>query len=169
MRKELLVLATVLLVAFIAAAGATAAPPDQGYSRPADANIGGPDVIPVGCQALHGGSVTVPAGEPFTVWSGWGAKTFGEIHEWVDGTTNTLSIDGGSPIDMSPYFLGPTHEWLGPTDPNWSDIFAYQLPALAAGQSETIVYYAAINHTMDDGYNVYQPSSTTYTCTVTGA
>ena len=169
MRKTLLVLATVLLVAFVAAAEANAGPPDQGYSAPADTNNGGPDVDPIGCQLNHGGSVTVPAGIPVTVHAGWAAKTVGEVFAQVNGSTNTLSIDGSSPIDMSPDFRGLTHEWDGPTDPNWSDIFFYQLPALTAGQSETIAYYEATNHPTYDGYTHNQPGSATFTCTVTGA
>jgi hypothetical protein len=168
MRNAPLVLASVLLVGLIAAAGANAGL-DQGYSKPAGTNTGGSNVDPLGCQVLWGGSVTVPAGEPFTVHAGWAAKTVGEVLAQVNGSTNALSIDGGSPIDMSPYFEGLTHEWGGPTDPNWSDIFFYRLPGLAAGQSETIAYYEATNHPTYDGYTHNQPGSATFTCTVTGA
>lgn len=166
MRQGLLT-TTALLVALFVAAGASATPPDQGYSRPTDANSGGPYVLPIGCQALLGGSVTVPAGQPFTVLAGWGAKHTGQVTEWVNSSSNTLSVNGGSPIDMSPYFRGLTHEWV--PDGNWSDIFFYQLPALAPGQSDTIVYVTAIAHAWYDGFTHGQPGSTTYTCTVTGA
>lgn len=111
----------------------------------------------------------MPAGEPFTVMGGWQAKTTGQVQAWLNGSINTLSVDGGSPIDLSPYFQGMTHEWAGPTDPNWGDIFFYDLPALAPGESVTVAYFSAINHPVFDGYTHTQPTSTTWTCTVTGA
>lgn len=111
----------------------------------------------------------MPAGAPFTVFAGWAAKTIGEVRDVVNASTNTLSIDGGSPIDMSPYFRGLTHEWTGPSDPDWSDIFFYQLPALAAGQSETFALTMGTDRPTYDGYTHAQPGSFTWTCTVTGA
>jgi hypothetical protein len=157
-----------LLVVLVAAASASANPNDQGYSRPAP---GGSDVAMVGCF-VSGGAVTVPSGTPFTVFAGWGAARIGQIEDVLHGSTNTLSIDGGTPIDMSPYFRGLTSAW-SPGAP-WADIFFYQLPALAPGESVSVAYFEATSHPTVDGVTGFpgppQPAgSFTFTCTVTGS
>lgn len=166
--RKLFVVIVALLVVLVAAASASANPIDQGYSRPAP---GGSYVAVVGCFA-HGGAVTVPSGTPFTVFAGWAAARIGQVEDWLHGSTNTLSIDGGTPIDMSPYFRGLTSAW-GPGIP-WADVFFYQLPALAPGESVSLAYFTATSHPMVDGVTGFpgpaQPAgSFTFTCTVTGS
>jgi hypothetical protein len=169
MRKALALMVSALTAALVLAAAAQAAgdPHDQGYTRPAP---GGSYVAVVGCFA-NGGSTTVPAGTPFTVFAGWGAAHIGQVVEWLNQSTNTLSLDGGTPIDMSPYFAGLTSEWI---PGNWADIFFYTVPALAPGQSMQLAYYTATSHPTQDGVTGFpgppvQASSFTFSCTVTGA
>jgi hypothetical protein len=169
MRKALVLTVSALTTALVLAAAAPAAgnPHDQGYTRPAP---GGSYVAVVGCFT-HGGSTTVPAGTPFTVFAGWGAAHIGQVVEWLNQSTNTISVDGGTPIDMSPYFAGLTSQWV---PGNWADIFFYTLPALTPGQSTQLAYYTATSHPTEDGVTGFpgppaQSSSFTYTCTVTGA
>src|SRR5947209_15768550 len=104
MRKTLVCAVSAIVVAVVLAAGAKAAgnPHDQGYTRPP---TGGSYVALVGCS-VNGGSTTVPADTPFAVFAGWGAAHIGQVVEWLNQSTNTLSVDGGTPIDMSPYFAG---------------------------------------------------------------
>ena len=159
-------LAVLGVVGVASAAGTGGNPHDQGYTRPTGASY----VAVVGCFA-HGGSTTVPAGAPFTVFAGWGAAHIGQVVEWLNESTNTLSVDGGTPIDMSPYFAGLTSQWV---PGNWADIFFYTLPALAPGQSERVAYYTATRHPTQDGVTGFPgppapAGSFTYTCTVTGA
>ena len=168
-RNALVCAVSAIVVAAVLAAAAQAAgnPNDQGYTRPAP---GGSYVAVVGCFT-HGGSTTVPAGTPFTVYAGWGAAHIGQVVEWLNESTNTLSVDGRTPIDMSPYFAGLTSEWV---PGNWDDIFFYTLPALAPGQSEQLAYYTATSHPTQDGVTGFPgppapAGSFTYTCTVTGA
>ena len=157
------------LVVVAACAGTSRAgtnPVDQGYTRPT-----GSSVAIVGCF-VHGGSATVPAGAPFTVFGGWGAARIGQVLDWVHGSTNTLSVDGGAPLDLSPYFRGLTSQWA--PDGNWYDVFFYELPALAPGQSVDLTYFTALNHPMVDGVTNFPgppmpAGGFTYTCTVTGA
>lgn len=167
MRKTLVCAASAIVVAVVLAAAAQAAgnPNDQGYTRPAP---GGSYVPLVGCF-LNGSSATVPAGTPFTVFAGWGAAHIGEVVEWLNQSTNTLSVDGGTPIDMSPYFAGLTSQWL---PGNWADIFFYTLPALAPGESTQLAYYTATSHPTHDGVTGFPgpaapAGSFTFTCTVT--
>ena len=169
MRKTLGVIAAAILGA-IACAGAAQGgtnPLDQGYSKPTP---GGSYVAVVGCFS-HGGAATVPAGAPFTVFGGWGAAEIGEVEDWIHGSTNTLSVDGGTPIDMAPYFRGLTSAWFPGTP--WADIFFYQLPALAPGESVSVAYFTASSHPIVDGVTGFPgPASAfrfTFTCTVTGA
>lgn len=169
MRKALVITVPALVAALVFAAAVQAAgnPHDHGYTRPAP---GGSYVAVVGCFA-HGGSTTVPAGTPFTVFAGWGAAHIGQVVEWLNQSVNTLSVDGGAPIDMSPFFAGLTSQWV---PGNWADIFFYTLPALAPGQSQQLAYYTATSHPATDGVTGFpgppQPAgSFTFKCTVTGA
>lgn len=168
-RRKALACAAPAIVAAVFAAAAPAAgnPHDEGYTRPAPA---GSYVGVIGCF-VNGGFATVPAGTPFTVFAGWGAAHIGQVVEWLNESTNTLVVDGGAPIDLSPYFAGLSSEWV---PGNWADIFFYTLPALAPGQSEQLVYSTATSHPTQDGVSDFPgpplPAvSFTYTCTVTGA
>ena len=168
-RKAPLLMVSAVMGALVFAAAAQAAsnPHDQGYTRPAP---GGSSVAVVGCFA-NGGFTTVPAGTPFTVFGGWGAAHIGQVVEWLNVSTNTLSVDGGTPVDMSPYFAGLTSEWV---PGNWDDIFFYTLPALAPGQSTQLAYYTATSHPTQDGVTGFPgppapAGSFTFACTVTGA
>lgn len=171
MRRQFVIGVGVLLVVLVTAAAAAQAagnPVDQGYSHPAP---GGSYVAVVGCFS-NGGAVTVPSGAPFTVFAGWGAAELGQVEDWLHGSTNTLSIAGGAPIDMSPYFRGLTSVWFPGTP--WADIFFYQLPALAPRASVSVAYVTATSHPMVDGATGFpgpaQPAgSFTFTCTVTGS
>lgn len=168
MRRSAVVGLGIVFFAVVASsAWASTSPIDQGYTRPTGAS----DVAIVGCFS-NGGSATVPANAPFTVFAGWGAERIGQVYDQLNGSTNTLSIDGGAPIDMSPYFRGLTHEWTG--DDDWADIFFYQLPALAPGQSVEVAYSYVDEHPITDGETGFpgppQPAGGfTFTCTITGA
>lgn len=169
MKKQLILVLCALLVvcAFVGVAQAADNPLNEGYSRPA---AGGSYVPIVGCFA-NGGLVAVPAGVPFTVYGGWGALRIGEVIDWLHGSTNTLSVDGGAPIDLTPYFAGLSSDW---TPGSWSDIFFYQVTTLGPGESVQLAWSTATSHTTPDGVTNFPgkpvgPSGFTFTCTVTGA
>jgi hypothetical protein len=171
MRKGLVLVLSALLVAFASASVAQAGgnPLNQGYSKPA---AGGSYVGPAGCFA-HGGSVNVPEGVPFTAFGGWAAATIGEVVEWLHASTNTLSVNGGPPIDMTPHFAGLTSDWV-PGTAEWADIFFYQVTTLAPGESVHLAWFTATSHAMPDGFMNFPgkpggASAFTFTCTVTGA
>jgi len=168
MRKAAVVSFGIMIFAFAAASAAQAGanPLDQGYTRPTGASY----VAIIGCFS-NGGSARVPANAPFTAFAGWAAETIGQVNDFLHGSTNTLSIDLGAPIDMSPYFRGLTHEWTG--DDEWADIFFYQLPALAPGHSVELAYSSTAVHPIADGETGFPgppapAGGFTYTCTVTG-
>ncbi|HUZ70136.1 MAG TPA: hypothetical protein VMU65_10520 [Candidatus Saccharimonadales bacterium] len=169
--KVLPVVLGIVLLACTSAGVALASgnPLDQGYTRPSDSS----SVNIFGCfkqSNFQGGSVTVPAGLPFVVYGGWSASTIGEVRDWLNGTTNMLSVGGGPSLDMTPYFLGLTHEW---NPPYWSDIFFYPVGALAAGDTVTIAWTMDSSRPMPDGATNFpgRPPAggvATFTCTVTG-
>ena len=159
-RKLLLVLCAVVA----ALVTATAA---QAYTRPTDPA----SVAIIGC-ATQGGVRTVPADTPITVFAGWESANRGLVTEAVNGSTNTLSVDGGPGIDLAPYFQGPEprSEWNPNGTNDWVDFFFYTVPAVALGQSETVAYTYIINHKMSDGLgNTAERGDThTFTCTLVG-
>jgi hypothetical protein len=145
----------------------------QAYTRPNDPS----SVAIVGCAAPppngHGGFQTVPADTPITVFAGWGAKTRGQVIDWLDASTNTLNVNGGPAIDMTPYFAGLTQEW---NPGQWSDIFFYQIGSLSVGQSETVDWTWSTSRPTPDGSTqgdnsggLAPHSPFTFTCTLTGA
>lgn len=168
MRKAAVVWTAMLVVAFAASAAQAATDSvDQGYTKP----TGPSDVALFVCFA-NGGYASVPANTPFTVFAGWAAESIGQVYDVLQGSTNTLSVDGGAPIDLSPYFQGLTHEWTG--DDDWADIFFYQLPPLAlGGQPVELTFSYATEHPITDGESGFPGppapvGSFTSTCTVTG-
>jgi hypothetical protein len=145
----------------------------QAYTRPHDPS----DVAIVGCWAAppdgHGGVQTVPADTPITVFGGWAAKTRGQVIDWLDASTNTLSVNGGQAIDLQPSFAGLTQEWA---NPQWADIFFYQIGTLSAGQSETVAWTTSTSRPTPDGGTQGDNSGGlapnapfTYTCTLSAA
>jgi len=169
MRKRLTFALCALFVVFAFAGVAQAAgnPLDQGYSQPA---AGGSYVAIAGCFA-RGGSVTVPAGVPVTVYGGWAALRIGQVKDWLNGSTNTVSVDDGASIDMTPYFAGLTSNWVPGL---WADIFFYQVGTLAPGESVNLAWTTGANRPMPDGVTNFPgkpptPVAFTFTCTVTGA
>ncbi len=167
MKKDIVLALCAVLVLCASAGVAQAAgnPHDQGYSHPA---AGGSEVAIVGCYS-NGGSVTVPAGTPFTVYGGWGASSIGLVNDWLHGSTNTVSVDGGPAIDMTPYFAGLTSAW---SPGQWADIFFYQVTTLAPGESVQVTWFSASNHPITDGTTRGTGAGSytdTFICTVTGA
>jgi hypothetical protein len=164
--KRLLVIGASLVALAVTAAA-------QAYTRPNDPS----SVSIVGCWTPppngHGGVQTVPADTPITAFGGWDAKTRGQVIDWLDASTNTLSVNGGPAIDMRPYFAGLTHEW---NYPQWSDIFFYQIGSLSVGQSETVSWTTSTSRptpdggTQGDNAGGLAPNSPfTYTCTLVGS
>jgi hypothetical protein len=164
--KRLLVLGAALVALAVTASA-------QAYTRPNDPSY----VAIVGCYAPppngHGGVQTVPADTPITVFGGWNAKTRGQVIDWLHASTNTLSVDGGPAIDMTPYFAGLTQEW---NNPLWSDIFFYQIGSVSVGQSATVAWTTSTSRPTPDGstqgHNAggLAPNSPfTFTCTLIGA
>ncbi len=159
--RRLLVLG-VALVALAATASSA-----QAYTKPAP---GGSYVSLAGCFK-NGGATTVPANVPFTVFGGWAAANRGLVIDWLDAQIDTLSIDGGPAIDLTPYFLGLTDEWDTSNGTGWADIFFYQVRTLAAGQSVNLAWTTGTTRPTPDGITLGKPggpSSFTFTCTVTG-
>lgn len=152
--------ALVMSCVLVALATAAAA---QGYTKPTD-----PSSVAVAGCAAQGGTATVPADTPITVYAGWGAKTRGQVQDWLNASTNTLSVGGGPAVDMSPYFAGITHEFV---PPDWADIFFYGIGTLAAGHSTTVVWTSSTSRPTPDGSTQGighpQPTDLTFSCTIT--
>lgn len=144
------------LVALATAAAA------QAYTRPTDPSY----VAVVGC-ASQGGTTTAPPYTPITVFGGWGAKTRGQVRDWLNASTNTLSINRGAAIDLTAYFAGLTDEW---NPPDWSDIFFYDVGTIEPDHSVTISWATATSRPTPDGstqgLGAPQPFIATFTCTI---
>jgi hypothetical protein len=138
----------------------------QAYSRPTNPS----DVSVVGCYA-NGGVRTVPAETPITVFGGWEASNRGQVIDWLNATSNTINVDGGQVIDLTPYFAGLTQDWDVNNPDNWADIFFFPISELAVGQSETVAWtYTSSRGTPDGSYagNPGGAHSFTFTCTMIG-
>ena len=134
----------------------------QAYTRPTDPSY----VAVVGCFS-RGGEQAVPADTPITVFGGWGASHPGLVEDWLHGSVNTISVNGGPAVDLSSYFAGITDEW---NPPDWADIFFYPIGQLAVGQTVTVAYTYTIEHRLTDGINGFANpgDSETFRCTITG-
>ena len=156
--RKLLCVFCVAIVALAATASA------QAYTRPTDPSYVGI----VGCWK-NGGVETVPSNTPITVFAGWTATNRGLVLDWLHAATNTLSVNGGPAIDLTPYFAGLTQGW-DPNNPDyWSDIFFYPIGELAVGQSLTVAWTVSTSRAIFDGIARYPAGTATFTCTVLGA
>jgi hypothetical protein len=128
--------------------------------------------IPGGC---HGGSVSVPAGSPVTLLSGWTRATRGNTQAFANAATGVMTIDGQSvtPVQSDVFPVPVDFEPLDVWRVQWS--FAASAPA--AGQSMVVTFTivlarAVADHEFGIGRPVIIPAGPLFPqpfhCTVTG-
>jgi hypothetical protein len=123
-----------------------------------------------GCS-LHGGQVSVASGTSLQARGGWAGKNRGLVQDFVGSQTTSLSVDDRPAVETT---YGPITQ-DGQDD--WGVRFAYGLPALAAGQSMTVVESLSLSHAVPDGLTFqsddgskpyfWGPGTIVWACTVT--
>jgi hypothetical protein len=127
------------------------------------------------CFFVHGGSATVPAGDPVELRATWVAKTRGLVQDFLNAATASASINGIPLADPTSYFGAPNSDLV---PGGWATRWSYFTGPLAVGQSMTVVYDAVVSHPVPDGIST-NPDGTPYlytgsvyggpvSCTITG-
>jgi hypothetical protein len=128
--------------------------------------------IPGGC---HGGSVSVPAGSPVTLVSGWTMATRGNTQAFANAATGVMTINGESVTSVqSEVFSIPVD--TEPLDA-WRVQWSFATAAPAAGQSMVVTFTivlarAVADHEFGIGRPVIIPAGPLFpqpfSCAVTG-
>jgi len=125
--------------------------------------------------ASGGGIVTRPAGSTIVIRQGLAEQTRGGLTALLQAQTTTVSVNGGSPVDLS-------GDWAVPTTPSadgWLTTVEYPTGiTLAAGQSLTVVFTITVAHVVPEvllpqlggepGKPAFSEGTQTWACTVTG-
>ena len=132
---------------------------------PASASADGTSTVGAYGCFLAGGQVTRPAGTEIVARFGWAATNFGLVHDFLQAQTTTLSVNGGTPVDVSDRYGAPAG--------SQGDVGAFvNVPTgvvLSAGQSMTFEYVVSVSHLIFDGESFGGPGVLAdLTCTVTG-
>lgn len=132
-------------------------------------------VNPTNCALFHGGQVTVPAGSTITVRQGFSEQTRGILQAFLNSQTSTVSVNGGSPVDVSDQYSTPVETAAG----DFATRVVYPTGiTLGAGESLTIAFTLSLRNVVPEVFNpagggepgkpaFNVPGSTTFTCTVT--
>jgi hypothetical protein len=124
-------------------------------------------VDPIVCDFFIGGSMTVEPGSTILVRSGWFASTRGQVVSFMRASTWVLSVDG-TPIDVTPYLVGPTeleHRY-------WVVTWSYPAGTLELGETMDVHMDIVLNHPNFDGSFLTPAGSALggpVDCEVTGA
>jgi hypothetical protein len=125
----------------------------------------GSEVSAYGCY-VNGGQVTRPAGTEIVVRQGWVTATRSQSLDFVHAQQTTVSVNGGSTVDLS-------RDWTTPrsVDQGWrTDVFYPTGIVLGPGQSLTFHFVISLRHRVFDGFSYGGPGAIVdSTCTVTGA
>jgi hypothetical protein len=132
----------------------------------------------LGCVE-QGGQVTRPAGTELEVALGVIVKNRGLATDFLRMQQTTISIDGGSPIDISEFWGDPEPITLSPYGDVWITRIIYDTGVIL-GQGEATHFQFVLDEPhlyLDDLVFVsdqsqrpelYRPAVYTYDCTVTG-
>ena len=97
---------------------------------------------------------TLAPGVEILMFTGWAAKTRGEVEGFVNNVTWGLTINGQA-TDVTPYLSG-----LLPAGPDlWEDFFFYPAGALGSGQSFHTHYDPVLKSAAFDGFTLYKKGS----------
>lgn len=130
-----------------------------------------------GCAVIRDGHVTRPAGSTIHIVQGWAAKNRGLLLDYLQAQTTTISIDGGTPVDVSQAYASPTQEGGG----QYEALLTYPTGrTLAVGESMSFVLVITLSHQLQDGFTLedettHRPlffgpgAAFEFACTVTGA
>jgi hypothetical protein len=119
-KEELVMAATAKLALLIVGASVVAFAALFAASRAAAADVG---VSPYSCIALHGGSVTRPAGSTIIVRQAFEEQTLGIERNFLNHQTTTFSLDGAPLADVSDEWSDPIQLDIGLPRPVWSSAF----------------------------------------------
>jgi hypothetical protein len=125
----------------------------------------GSDVSAYGCY-LNGGQVSRPAGTEIAVRQGWIAAKRSQTLDFVRAQRTTVSVNGGSTVDLSA-------DWTSPRqlDQGWrTDVFYPTGVVLGPGQTLSFHLVLSVKHRIFDGFTYGGPGTIVdSSCTVTGA
>ena len=111
-----------------------------------------PDVVPFfglgGCLA-NDGKATVTADETFYLRFGWGAKTRGQVMEYIRAASDTITIDGTVHTDAGDYW-GDIFFEPGPPA-HWRAWVFYPVEAPSAGETLSVTLDLIVSHRLHDG------------------
>ena len=81
------------------------------------------NVSPYSCIALHGGSVTRPAGSTIVIRQAFEEQTLGIERDFLNHQTTMFSLDGAPLADVSDQWSDPIQLDIGLPKPVWSSAF----------------------------------------------
>jgi hypothetical protein len=133
--------------------------------------------IPGGCR---GGSVSVPAGSPLTIASGWTMSTRGNTQAFANAATGIMTINGQpvTPVKSEVFQAFPDIHPDGNADDGWRVRWTFATTAPALGQSMIVTFTIVLarpvaDHELGPGQPVILPAGplfpNPFTCAVTGA
>jgi len=132
--------------------------------------------IPGGCR---GGSVSVPAGSPLTLASGWTMSTRGNTQAFANAATGILTVNGQTvtPIKSDVFQASADIHPDGNADDAWRVRWLFATTAPSLGESMVVTFNIELDHPVADhefgpGQPVILPEgplfANPFTCTVTG-
>jgi len=132
--------------------------------------------IPGGCR---GGSVSVPAGSPLTLASGWTMSTRGNTQAFANAATGILTVNGQTvtPIKSEVFQASADIHPDGNADDAWRVRWLFATTAPSLGESMVVTFNIELDHPVADhefgpGQPVILPEgplfANPFTCTVTG-
>jgi hypothetical protein len=152
--KEALVMSTTakLALLIIGVAGVAVSAALLAAQR-ADAALTG--VSPYSCIALHGGSVTRPAGSTIVVRQAFEEQTLGIERDFLNHQTTLFSLYGAPLADVSGEWSDRTQLGIGLQRPVWSSAFTRNtgITLAAAGDSMTFDFSLTLTSAVPEIFN----------------
>jgi hypothetical protein len=88
------------------------------------------------CFFAGGGKITEPAGSTITIRFGDSEVNRGMLEDFLHAQSTTLTLNGGSPIDVSSIFGPPTQEANG----TWQSTWTYPTGITLANAGDTLTF-----------------------------
>jgi hypothetical protein len=97
-------------------------------------------VSPYSCIALHGGSVTRPAGSTIVVRQAFQEQTLGIEQDFLNHQTTMFSLDGAPLADVSDDWSDPIQLDIGLPMPVWSSAFTRDTGVTLASPGDSMTF-----------------------------